>query len=121
MEGNLVLSRLARAAGTRLSSAVILMGTPVQKPSILDMVVDGLTNGRLWILQGGPVWKGPGVLKPCIVCQLTIHNYEVQYDILGLGRSVSAHASCHQVWRAEADKLRLRTNPKLRQGKGEAS
>jgi hypothetical protein len=44
-----------------------------------------------------------------------------QYDVLGLGRSVSAHASCHQVWRAEADKLRLRTNPKLRQGKGEAS
>jgi hypothetical protein len=95
------------------------MDTPVQKPSILEMVIAGLANGRLWILEGGPIWKGPGVLKPCIVCQLRIHDNQVQYDVLGFGRSVSAHASCHQVWRAEADKLR--TKPKRRQGTGEAS
>jgi hypothetical protein len=83
------------------------MDRPVQKQSIVEMVIDGLANGRLWILEGGPIWAGRGVLKPCIVCQLKIHESQSQYDVLGPGRSVPVHGSCHQVWRWESDKIRM--------------
>jgi hypothetical protein len=86
------------------------------KPSILEMVLAGLANGRLWLLEGGVIWAGRGVLKPCIVCQLRIRDDQMQYDILGLGRSVPVHADCHHVWRAETDRRRVK--PKRRETRG---
>lgn len=84
------------------------MARPIQKHSIQETVVDGLTSGRLWMLDGDPIWAGRGVLKPCIVCQLKIREDQRQYDVLAPGRSASVHASCHQVWRWESDKLRMK-------------
>ena len=87
-----------------------------QAQSIQERVIVGLANGRLWTVEGRPVWAGPGVSKPCIVCQLKIHDDQLQYDVLGpAGRSVSVHDKCYQVWRAEAYRLRMkRKSPRAR-------
>ena len=59
------------------------MATPVRKPSILEMVIAGLANGRLWILEDSPIWAGRGVRQPCVVCGLKISNQQFQYDVHG--------------------------------------
>lgn len=97
--------RLWSIPASRLRPALV---HPVEERSILEMVFTGLANGRLWILEGGPVWVGGGVGRPCIVCQVKIHAHQTQYDVRGPDRSVSVHAGCHRVWRAETDQRRVR-------------
>lgn len=80
-----------------------------EDPSIADLVIAGLANGVLWILEADPVWKGPGVNKPCIVCRRRITNREIQYDLPGPRGALPAHGECHIVWRAISD--RMRRNP----------
>lgn len=80
-----------------------------EDPSIADLVIAGLANGVLWILEADPVWKGPGVNKPCIVCRRRITNREIQYDVPGPRGALPAHGECHIVWRAISD--RMRRNP----------
>ena len=76
---------------------------------ILDLVVAGLGNGLLWVLEDGPVWTGHGILKPCIVCRRKIANHEIQYDVVGPRGALSVHVKCYRVWRAQSDKLRRNT------------
>jgi hypothetical protein len=47
------------------------------------LVIAGLSNGLLWILEAEPVWAGHGILKPCVVCRLKIGKKEIQYDVVG--------------------------------------
>lgn len=82
------------------------MDKPTQNPSIADLVIAGLANGRLWILESGPVWVGHGTFQPCTVCRLKIGRQEIQYDVLGLRGSLPVHFSCHLTWRAQSDKLK---------------
>lgn len=83
------------------------METPqVQKKAILQMVIAGLANGRLLILEGSPIWAGRGLGQPCVVCGLKISNQQFQYDVLGPRGSLPVHFSCHLVWRAESDRPR---------------
>lgn len=83
-------------------------GSP-DNPSIVDLVIAGLANGRLWILEGGPVWSGPGTLKPCVVCRRRIGVHDKQYDVPGPRGALPAHVDCYRVWRVQSDKLRRDT------------
>jgi hypothetical protein len=56
---------------------------PTQSPSIAELVIAGLANGLLWLLEGDPVWAGHGIFKPCVVCRLKIVKKEIQYDVVG--------------------------------------
>jgi hypothetical protein len=66
-----------------LASVVSPNETP--EPSIWKLVMDGLDEGGLWILDGGPVWwgYGHGTSEPCIVCRRRIGARETQYDLTG--------------------------------------
>jgi hypothetical protein len=48
-----------------------------------ELVIVGLDNGLLWILDGEPVWMGHGTHKPCVVCRLRIDGQQIQYDVPG--------------------------------------
>lgn len=103
-EGDLAWSCLAVAADTSASSAGAPVNEPIQSPSIADLVVAGLANGLLWILEADPVWAGHGTLKPCVVCGVKIHNYEIQYDVVGPRGSLPVHVKCYRIWRGHSDK-----------------
>jgi hypothetical protein len=75
-------------------------------PSIRDLVAAGLASGVLWILEADPVWRGPGVHKPCIVCRQRINKTEIQYDVPGPRGALPTHAMCYSVWRAISDRMR---------------
>ena len=83
-------------------------GSP-EDPSIADLVIAGLDSGVLWILETDPVWKGPGVHKPCIVCWQRINKNEIQYDVPGPRGALPTHATCYSVWRNIS--YRRRNNP----------
>ena len=82
------------------------MNEPPQSLSIPDLVIAGLANGLLWILEADPVWAGHGTLKPCVVCGVKIHNYEIQYDVVGPRGSLPVHVKCYRSWRVRSNKLR---------------
>lgn len=82
------------------------MDAPTPNPSILDLVVAGLDDGTLWVLENSPVWTGHGILKPCVVCRVKIDNHEIQHDVVGPRGSLPVHAKCYRAWRAQSDKLR---------------
>jgi len=82
------------------------MGGSTEDPSILDLVIAGLANGLLWILEEGPAWMGRGTLKPCIVCGLRIKGSDIQYDVPGPRGALPTHVTCYGVWRVQSDKLR---------------
>jgi hypothetical protein len=63
-----------------------------------------LANGLLWILEADPVWAGHGTLQPCVVRRLKIHNYEIQYDVVGPRGSLPVHVKCYRIWRGHSDK-----------------
>jgi hypothetical protein len=69
-------------------------------------VIAGLASGVLWILEADPVWKGPGLNKPCIVCRQRINDYEMQYDVSGPRGALPTHATCYSVWRILSHKMR---------------
>lgn len=75
-------------------------------PSIADLVMAGLTDGLLWILEAAPVWVGPGLNKQCIVCRHRIIRYELQYDVPGPRGALPCHANCHSVWRHISSRIR---------------
>ncbi len=81
------------------------MNEPTQSPSIADLVVAGLANGLLWILEGDPVWAGYGTLQPCVVCRLKIADHDIQYDVVGPRGSLPVHVKCYRIWRGHSDKL----------------
>ncbi len=80
-----------------------------QSLSIADLVIAGLANGQLWILEAGPVWAGYGTLKPCVVCRVKIADDEIQYDVVGPRGSVPVHVKCYRSWRVRSNKLRRST------------
>jgi hypothetical protein len=82
------------------------MDGSTQDPSVLDLVVEGLANGRLWPVEAGPVWIGPGTVGSCLVCRLKINSHELQYDVPGPRGALPAHATCYVVWRKLSDKGR---------------
>jgi len=89
-----------------MSSAGGLVNEPLQGPPIAELVIAGLSNGLLWILEGDPVWAGHGILKPCVVCRLKIAKKEIQYDVVGPRGSLPVHLKCYWAWRAASDKLK---------------
>lgn len=80
-------------------------------PSISELVIARLASGILWILEAEPVWKGPGLHKPCIVCGERIDGHEIQYDVPGPRGALPAHATCYRVWSAIS--FRMRNNPPI--------
>jgi hypothetical protein len=82
------------------------MDEPTSSPSIPDLVIAGLGNGMLWVLETEPIWMGRGTLKPCVVCRAKIINDDIQYDVVGPRGSLPVHVKCYRVWRAQSDKLR---------------
>ena len=74
------------------------MDGPNGEPSIAELVMAGLANGLLWIIEAKPVWVGPGLYKPCIVCRQRITRYEIQYDVPGPRGALPAHAACYSLW-----------------------
>ncbi len=85
------------------------MNEPPQPLSIAELVIAGLANGLLWILEAGPVWAGYGTLKPCVVCRVKIADYEIQYDVVGPRGSSPVHVKCYRNWRVRSNKLRRST------------
>jgi hypothetical protein len=85
---------------------VLIVDDAPQKPSIADLVIAGLANGLLWMLDAEPVWSGFGTLKPCVVCRLRIPAHDIQYDVPGPRGTLPAHVSCYRVWRAQSDSMR---------------
>jgi hypothetical protein len=82
---------------------------PPESLSIADLVIAGLANGQLWILEAGPVWAGYGTLKPCVVCRGKIADDEIQYDVVGPRGSLPVHVKCYRSWRVRSNKLRRST------------
>jgi hypothetical protein len=81
-----------------------------QDPSILNLVLEGFADGRLWITEATPVWMGLGSLEPCVVCGLTIGAGHYWYDVPGPRGTLPAHVDCYRVWQGESD--RRRDNPR---------
>ncbi len=82
-----------------------------QVPSILNLVLEGLADGRLWIIEAGPVWMGLlRTFRPCVVCGLSIGVGHLRYDVPGPRGTVPAHVDCYRIWQAESD--RRRDNPR---------
>ena len=82
------------------------MDEATPSPSILDLVIAGLGNGLLWVLEAGPIWSGHGTFKPCVVCRAKIANDDIQYDVSGPRGSLPVHVRCYRVWRAQSDESR---------------
>ena len=80
-------------------------------PSILNVVLEGLAEGRLWIIEAAPVWMGLGNLSPCVVCGLRIGAGHYWYDVLGPRGTLPAHVDCYRVWQAESDRRRANPRP----------
>ena len=78
-------------------------------PSVLDLVIEGLANGVLWIVKAEPVWTGDGTLKPCVVCRVKINAHEKQYDVPGPRGALPAHVRCYEIWRKQSDMRRKET------------
>jgi hypothetical protein len=86
------------------------MDGSTEDSSIAKLVIAGLQNGLLWVAEAAPVWVGPGLNKPCIVCRRRITHYELQYDVPGPRGALPTHATCHSVWREISDGVR--NNPR---------
>ena len=86
------------------------MDGTTQHPSILDLVIDGLASGVLWIVKAEPAWTGHGTLKPCVVCRVRINAHETQYDVPGPRGALPTHAKCYKIWRKQSDKRRTATS-----------
>ena len=80
------------------------MNEPSQSPPTADLVLTGLANGLLWIIDADPVWSGYGMLKPCVVCRVKIADYDIQYDVVGPRGSVPVHVKCYRIWRGHSHK-----------------
>jgi hypothetical protein len=79
-----------------------------RQSSILQLVRDGLDEGRLWLLEAAPVWFGHGAVKPCAVCRFRISVQGIQYDLpvpRGTG-TVPVHEDCYRMWLFESDRRR---------------
>jgi len=75
-------------------------------PSLAELVLAGLSNGLLWLVDAPPVWLGPGLNKQCIVCRQRITPYQLQYDVPGPRGALPCHANCHSVWRHISSRIR---------------
>lgn len=73
---------------------------------LLDSVQSRLTSGALFPVDRKS-WTGRGSGKSCAVCDLTINNPEIEYEVAGPNGSVFAHLRCYLVWRQESEALRL--------------
>jgi hypothetical protein len=82
------------------------MGASTGDPALVTLVIAGLDNGVLWILESGPIWFGRGTNKPSLVCKRRISAEELQYDLPGPRGSGPAHVACYRTWRAECDNRR---------------
>jgi hypothetical protein len=87
------------------------LGGSLRDSDLLDLVIAGLANGVLWIVEAGPVWIGHGTMKPCIVCRLRLDGREIQYDVPGPRGALPTHVNCYRVWRAQSDMLRDKRRP----------
>lgn len=84
----------------------LLRGSPAD-PSILELVITGLNNGLLWLLDSGPIWFGNGTGKSCLVCKVRITHASIQYDLPpSANGSGPVHADCYRQWRTESDRRR---------------
>jgi hypothetical protein len=84
------------------------MAGSTREPSVQELVIDGLADGLLWIVEAGPVWIGRGTFKPCVVCRMKIDPNHIQYDVPGPRGALPAHVDCYRVWREESDMRRHR-------------
>jgi hypothetical protein len=74
---------------------------------LLDAVRTRLTTGVLFPVVRKS-WAGQATGKCCAVCDLTISNSEIEYEVAaGPSGSAFAHLPCYLVWRQESEALRL--------------
>ncbi len=92
------------------------MDGSTEQPSIAELVIDGLASGLLWVPEAVPVWVGPGLNRPCVVCRRRISQYELQYDVPGPRGALPTHATCHSIWREISH--RIRNNPPAARSEG---
>jgi hypothetical protein len=86
------------------SVGVLIMDGATPTLSILDLVMERMASGVLWIVKAEPVWMGRGTFKPCVVCRVRIHGHETQVDVPGPRGALPAHATCYEIWRKQSDK-----------------
>src|SRR6266850_4194035 len=74
---------------------------------LLDAVRTRLTTGVLFPVVRKS-WAVQATGKCCAVCDLTISNSEIEYEVAaGPSGSAFAHLPCYLVWRQESEALRL--------------
>ncbi len=77
---------------------------------LLDVVRSRLASGALFPV-GHQSRGGGGKGEICAVCDLTINNPEIEYEVSGgPNGAVFAHIACFLVWRQESEALRLPTD-----------
>jgi hypothetical protein len=90
--------------GSKPEAGLLSMGALSPNPSVVDCVIEGLANGLLWTLDGGPIWMGYGTYKHCVVCHRQIGLKEIRYDVPGPRGAAPAHGACYRVWREQSDR-----------------
>jgi hypothetical protein len=73
---------------------------------LLNIVRARLTSGALLLIdRKGRAGRGSG--KRCAVCDMTINNQEIEYEVAsGSYGAVFAHLRCYLVWRQESEAVR---------------
>lgn len=105
---------LTRSPTLSLAGLALLGTSPSQVATsrssddpLLDTVQSRLASGALFPVDGKR-WAGLGGGKSCAVCDLTINNSEIEYEVTGgPSGSAFAHVRCYLVWRQESEALRL--------------
>lgn len=83
---------------------------------LLDAVQSRLASGALFPVDRRG-WAGRGSGKSCAVCDLTINDADLEYEVAdGPGSSAFAHVKCYLVWRQESEVLRWATSGAEREG-----
>jgi hypothetical protein len=72
-------------------------------PRLRATVRERLASGALF-RTGPEAYAGRGTRKPCIICEISISEYEIEHKVVG-PTTVWAHWDCYSIWRQESDGL----------------
>ena len=73
-------------------------------PHLRATVRERLASGALF-RTGPEAYAGRGTRKPCIICEISISEYEIEHKVVG-PTTVWAHWDCYSIWQQESEALK---------------
>lgn len=91
-------------------------GPCISDAILRSMAQQRIADGRLPVIFADSVQAGQGSGATCRLCELTIDEQHIEYEVTHPGGPLTFHLACHAIWQLECRASVLRCD-----GRGDAS